>query len=120
MKLILIGFCFAILMSFTLVYAQAIVTTEKASFPMMQWVSKNTNDIVTIQNGNSVPIVIMITVNGNTHPNPPGITIRNCGSTTNIKAGSSSLCYNSDAANPVTFSSDSATPVDGTYQIKQQ
>ncbi len=101
-------------------YAQPTpAAAEKTCFPAINWVSKSSNDIVTIQNGNSTSILIVVTVNKTT--STAGLNVNNCGSTTHIDSGSSAVCYSSDATNPVSFKSDSATTsVSGTYQIKQQ
>lgn len=112
----------------TIVPGQAPVTTVTAAptatsgaeSPLVTWMSKGTSDVVTIQNGSGLPLMIQINVNGPV-PTAGGITIKNCGTTTSIKAGGSAICQSSDAENPVSFSSDSpSTPASGTYQVKKQ
>lgn len=86
------------------------------------WSSKNSNDIVTINNGNANHLTITINVDKNpiAGNNVPGVTINNCGDTKHIDAGSSAVCSTNDPANPVNFSSDNATSAaSGTYIIKQ-
>lgn len=93
---------------------------EKTTFPIVTWISKSSTDPVTIQNGAGTPIIIMINVFGG-GSNAPGVNVSNCGTTTTIKAGSSTVCETNDSANPVTLSSDSSvSPAKGTYQIKQK
>jgi hypothetical protein len=90
------------------------------SFQTKKWVSKNPTDEIIIQNGSSDALVIDITVDKTT-PKSAGLMVKNCGSTTAIAAGNSAICSTHDAANPVTFSSDSSnTPASGSYQIKRQ
>jgi hypothetical protein len=98
----------------------------------IQWISKTSSDVITINNGNSNDLTITINVNkppviivnnnviNNNQGNiPPGINIKNCGDTKHIEAGSSAICSTNDASNPISFSTDSQTPVTGTYIIKQ-
>lgn len=95
--------------------------TEKSCFPPINWMSKTPSDIITIQNGNGVPIFIVINVSNSGNSQAAGINVKNCGTTTNVKAGSSIVCNNNDANNPVTFVSDkTGIPAVGTYQIQQQ
>jgi hypothetical protein len=104
-----------------LTYGQIMETTaDKTTFPVTEWISKDATDPVTIQNGAGTPILIVIHV---TSPgaNGPGVNVKNCGTTTTIKAGSTTICDTSDAANPVTLTSDSSSlSATGTYQIKQK
>lgn len=94
--------------------------TESATFPIVNWTSKNTNDPVSIQNGAGTPILIQINVSGaQANANGHGVSVRNCGTTTHINAGSSTICETNDNKNPVTLTSDDNNiPVSGTYQIK--
>jgi len=94
--------------------------TTALSFQPTAWVSKNSTDNVIVHNGNGGSLVIEIIVSGSA-PNAPGVTIKNCGSTTTIKAGDSAICSSDDPANPVTFSSDNQNlPASGTYTTKQK
>lgn len=88
--------------------------------PVVNWVSKASDDFVTIENGNGATLNIVINVDNNTLPNTPGVTIKNCGDTTHIDAGSSAVCVTSDPDYPVSFSADTNNPVTGNYQITQQ
>src|SRR5579872_930040 len=107
-----------VLLSCPFLFAQ--IVNEKASFPPVNWVSKNSADTITIQNGTGAAIVIEITVNSTSSSGVRGIVVKNCGATTHIDAGSTGICTTNDPANPVNFNSDSATdPASGTYQIKQ-
>jgi hypothetical protein len=90
-----------------------------SSFPQANWVSKNSSDSFTIQNGAGTPIVIQINVGGSA-PNAAGVNVKNCGETTHINAGSSTICSTNDANNPVTLTSDGNNSAYGTYQIKPQ
>lgn len=102
------------------VFAQVVVNVpSETSVP---WISKNSADTVTINNGNGNKLTITINVDKNPSiTNPPGLNVNNCGNTTHIDAGSSSICTTSDANNPVSFRSDSPTyKVTGTYIIKQE
>jgi len=91
--------------------------SQKPSFPLTKWLSKNPNDLVTIQNGAGLSLVILINVDKNSS----SVTIKNCGTVAKIEAGSSAVCTTNDATNPVTINSDSPTlPAVGEYQIKQQ
>lgn len=110
-----IGILAALLFISPVVAAQA----DQGSFPLIAWVSKNVNDVVTIQNGSGTQILILISVNGG--ENASGINVANCGLTKHINPGSATVCSTKDAANPVGISSDnSSVPASGTYQIKQQ
>ena len=91
--------------------------TQVPSFPQANWLSKNSNDPFTIQNGAGTPIVIEINVGGS-GPIAAGVNVKNCGETTHINAGSSTICSTNDATNPVTLTSDGTNPAAGTYQIK--
>ena len=92
-------------------------TDQKQSFPLTKWMSKNPSDLVTIQNGAGLPIIILISVDKNSS----SITVKNCGTVTKIEAGSSAVCTTNDASNPVTINSDNPnTPAVGDYQIKPQ
>jgi hypothetical protein len=97
-------------------YAQD-TSNEKQFFSITNWLSANTNDVITIENGAGLLVIILITVDKNSS----GVAVKNCGTVTKINAGSSALCASSDPANPISLSSDSpSTPAKGTYQIKQQ
>ena len=91
---------------------------EAASFPVVNWISKNSNDPISIQNGAGTTILIQINVSGG-GASAPGVTVKNCGTTTSISAGSSTICETSNNKSPVTITSDNpGTPATGTYQIK--
>lgn len=97
----------------SMVYAEG-ETTGKTSFAMTNWLSKNLTDPVSIQNGTGFPLIISITVDKNS----AAVNVKNCGTTTHINPGSSTICMTSDARNPVTMISESGTtPASGTYQI---
>ena len=97
-------------------FAQQNGTTFQSSV----WKSKNANDSFTIQNGAGTMLTIVISVD-NAGPHADGVTVSNCGSTTFIKAGSSTVCQTNDSADPVTLTSNSVSlPSSGTYQIKQK
>ena len=103
----------------TSAYALESTIVTNPTFLQTKWISKNSNDPVTIQNGAGISLVISITVN----PGPSvaaGVNVKNCGTTTYIAAGSATVCSTNDPNNPVTLTSDSATtPATGTYQLKQ-
>lgn len=86
------------------------------------WLSKNSSDEITINNGNSNKLTITINVDKNINvPDSVGINVKNCGNTTHIAGGSSGVCTTNDPANPVSFSSDSPSiEASGTYAIKQE
>ena len=93
---------------------------NKPTFPATNWVSKNSTDAVSIQNGAGTAIMIVINVSDQS-PHANGVNVSNCGSTTYIKAGSSTVCETNDSQNAVTLTSDSTDlPASGTYQLKQQ
>lgn len=125
-KIIFITSIVSLLSVNTSVYAQEPTTVvEKPAFALINWISKNSTDEVVVQNGNGAPLVVQINVINNQDPDSPGfdapgINIKNCGSTTHVRAGNSAICTTSDATHPVTFTSDSSDPAMGTYQIKQQ
>lgn len=97
----------------TMGYAQD--SSDNSTFPQTTWQSKDANDVVTIQNGAGLNIVILITVNKGTS----SVNVKNCGTVTKIEAGSSAVCTTNDDSNPVALSSDNAAqPAGGTYQIK--
>lgn len=104
----------------TSVFAQVPAVPEKTCFPAISWMSKSSSDTVTVQNGNGTPILIVITMVKSGETDTSAINVKNCGTTNRLAAGSSVICSNSDANNPVSFSSDSASTATGTYQIKQQ
>lgn len=91
---------------------------EKSAFPLTNWVSKNSSEDVTIKNETGAPFDVVVTVINNTTSDAPGANIKNCGSTTHLKAGSSVVCKVIDADHPVIISSDSNEFATGTYQIK--
>ncbi|GEM_PF-4172450 len=108
-------------------FAQTISTTVTSDPSLISWSSKDANDVVTIQNGAGTPMVIEISVN-NGGLTAAGITIKNCGTTAEVKAGSSAVCTTADAKNPVSFSNSSMmasgatskNPIaTGSYKIKQ-
>jgi hypothetical protein len=87
---------------------------NKPAFPPMNWSAKA--DPIVIENSSGGSITIQISVDGN--ESSPGIKLDNCGETTLIKAGSSAVCTNSDAKNPVSFTSaDTSETATGTYQV---
>lgn len=106
-------------------FASSTMTVSKSSFPSVSWSSKDSTDVTTINNGSDAPIAIFIQVQGkDTSGNlNDGINIKNCGKISHVNAGSSVVCVNSDANNPVSFSAD-GTPENryayGIYQVKQQ
>jgi hypothetical protein len=100
-------------------FAWSQTPASSPSFPQANWVSKNSSDQFSIQNGAGTPIVIEINVGGS-GPNASGVNIKNCGETTHINAGSSTICSTNDSKNPVTLSSDGNNAAYGTYQIKPQ
>jgi hypothetical protein len=119
MKMLLFILTLGTLFFSSLTQAQA-TDTEKSCFPLVTWASKNSTEPVTIQNGNGVRLIIQIIVS-KTSSTSVGINVKNCGTTSHVDAGSSTVCFNTDGSNPVTFSSDSGTvAAAGTYQIKQQ
>lgn len=93
---------------------------DQTTFPLTNWISKNSNDPISIQNGAGTRIFIVINVSGG-GANAPGVTVKNCGTTNYIKSGSSTVCETNDNKNPVTLTSESVSvPATGTYQIKTQ
>lgn len=120
-KIILVTLIASSVSLFESAYAQAVPPASVVN-PPTPWVSKNSTDEVTINNGNGNKLTITINVDKNANAtNPAGVNIKNCGDTTHIDAGSSAVCTTSDSGNPVTFSSDSPTvKVTGNYIIKQQ
>lgn len=97
-----------------LAYAQ--VQEQSSLTEPQNWISKNTNDTVTINNGPSLPVQVTIVVD---KPSA-GINLKNCGTTSHVDAGSTALCASQDASNPISFTSDSGDqPATGHYQIKQ-
>lgn len=118
MKKSIIFTLFGLLISPSLLFAQP-PATEPSAFPVTNWISKNSSDPVTIQNGAGTPMLIVINVAGGGSTQSPGVNVKNCGSTAHINAGSSTLCETNDPTNPVTLTSDSgANPATGTYQLK--
>jgi len=97
---------------------QPVVAVMPAS---ISWISKNSTDEVTINNGNANKLTITINADKSSNTaNTAGVNIKNCGNTTHIDAGSSAVCTTNDASNPVSFSSDSQIyKASGTYVIKQ-
>lgn len=92
-------------------------SSQKPSFPLTKWISKNPTDFVTIQNGAGLPIIVLISVNKNSS----SVTVANCGTVTKIEAGSSAVCTTNESTKPITMNSDSPSmPAIGDYQIKQQ
>jgi hypothetical protein len=117
-KIYLTAIITSLLMTHHLCVAQ---TTEKPLFPVVNWVSKDQNDTVTIQNASNSVILVVITVNKASSPNPAGVDVNHCGNVTHIDAGGSAVCTSNNSTYPVSFKSDSATTAaSGTYQIKQQ
>lgn len=111
MKKIMIGFSLIIISSL----CALVCVAETQDFSPTSWSSKSTDDTVTIQNGNAVPIIVEITVNGG----GAGINLQNCGNTSHVNAGSSAICSNSDSTSPINFSSDTTDKkTSGTYLIK--
>jgi hypothetical protein len=98
----------------TLVSAEAETSTDKTTQPLTHWLSKNVDDPISIQNGAGIQLNIPITVD----KGGAGVTVKNCGTTTHIDAGSSTMCSTNDSKNPVTLTSDSGTvAATGTYQM---
>lgn len=124
-----VGLLLTIFMLMSPSMAQTTILSSK-SFPPVKWVSKGTQDPVTIANGQGEPITIQISVdktvvvdakNDNKETVSAGINIKNCGSTTHVDSGSSVICDSADATNPVTFTADSETVIaSGNYQVKSQ
>src|SRR5258708_7182458 len=113
-KVLMVSLISAAVFTSTFVNAQTTVV-EKFSFPLVNWLSKNINDDIKIENGTSAAIVVQINVDKNS----ANIIIKNCGETSQIKAGSTAICLTNDAKNLVSFSSDNSThPAFGNYQIK--
>lgn len=127
-KVYLASIVFAVLVSSaSLAATKAVITpaipppaatiTPMSVFQSVNWTSKNPADVITIKNGNGLQLIISITVDQNS----AGLSIKNCGTTTALKAGGAAICKTSDAANPVSFSSDNASkPATGTYQVIQK
>lgn len=96
------------------VSAQSETSTDKSAEPLTHWLSKNIDDPVSIQNGAGIQLNIPITVD----KGGAGVSVKNCGTTTHIDAGSSTMCSTNDSKNPVTLTSDSGTvAATGTYQM---
>ena len=90
---------------------------DKSVSSAISWTSVNTDDVITIQNGNGIPLTIIITVSGKGSP----IKVKNCGTTGVVQPGSTAICTSTDASTPVSFADDNNDkPANGTYQIKQQ
>ena len=121
-KNIICAFATLGLLSSSLLYADS----SPGSFPPTSFASNSPSDYVVIENGNGVPIIILITVAGSAAiksngPTASGIEVKNCGSTSHINPGSTAICQSTDSSSPVTLSSDSNNmPATGTYQIKPQ
>lgn len=111
-----------LLLAAPLSYAQVStsVTSPTETTTSVQWVSKDSNDPVTIANGTGLALTIQIMVNAS--PNKVGgIDVKNCGDTSHVDAGSSAICSTNDASNPVSFASESATePASGTYTVSKK
>lgn len=87
---------------------------------IISWVSKNSTDSVTIQNGTGIRIMVEITVKGGDKNQFAGLNIKNCGITTHVDPGSSAICYSNDPNRPISFSSDNGTvPASGSYYIRE-
>lgn len=115
-KLLIIGLSITAIATSHFSNAQP-TTNNSSTSSNIHWVSKSTQDPVTIANGNGVSIVVEILVD----KTGSGINLKNCGMTTHVDAGSSAICSNTDSSNSVSFTSDSMDkPAMGTYQIKQQ
>lgn len=111
------------LLTISSVYAQnTTIITDKDL--VTRWESNRSDpraapgsDVITIQNGNGANIQVIITVD----KTGSGITVKNCGTTTKIEAGSTAICTTSDSVNPINFTaSDPNRIASGTYQIKPQ
>lgn len=104
----------------TFSYAETPTTITTTMPANIDWISKNSSEEITINNGTGNKLIITINVQKiTTGTKTTGVNIKNCGNTTHIDAGSSGICSTNDPVNPVSFSSDSATdPATGTYNIK--
>lgn len=107
---------------FTLLYllcANVLAQAPAAPPPLLiNWVSQDSSQEVTIQNGTAAALTVQINVIDNVSSDAPGINIKNCGTTTHADAGTTVICRTNDPHNPITFSSDSPTvQATGTYQI---
>lgn len=119
-KITLSALAVSLLYSMTIAYAVTNPPSNLSSFQEAHWLSKNSSDPFTIQSGTDIEIVIQINVEG-TSPTAAGVDVKNCGNTTHINAGSSTICTTSDPKSPVTLTSDSGNvSASGTYQIKQK
>jgi hypothetical protein len=117
MKKIILGLISSILSAACFAQTTPLTEDQKISFPLTKWVSKNANDPITIQNGAGLPIVVLINLNKDSS----SVAIKNCGTVSKIDPGSSAVCTTTDAINPVTITSESASlAAEGDYQIKQQ
>lgn len=84
----------------------------------INWISRSNEDVITIQNGTSLSLIVTINV---ANDSEAGVNVTNCGTTTHINPGSSAICSTSDAASPVNFVTDGYNKAaQGTYQIRQQ
>jgi len=81
-----------------------------------KWISKTSNDTVTINNSAGVQLQVTIVVD---KPGS-GINLKNCGNTSHVDAGSTAVCLSQDPNNQINFTADSsAQPATGHYQMKQ-
>ncbi|MBA3660205.1 MAG: hypothetical protein H0W64_00575 [Gammaproteobacteria bacterium] len=86
-------------------------------FPAVNWISRNTNDSVVIQNGTSLTLVVMIVVNMGV--NASGVFVTNCGTTLRVNPGNVAICATNDATKPITITADNSNnPATGIYQIR--
>jgi hypothetical protein len=85
---------------------------------IVHWITKNSAQPITVQNGTGAYLIVVITVD-DLEPNSPGIHIKNCGTTTHVDSGSSVICATRDSANPVTFVSDTVNKTaSGVYHVE--
>lgn len=119
-KMIIISSIMGLFVAITFLFANLVWPQASTTFfSQANWLSKNSSDPFTIQNGAGTPIVIQINVGGSS-PNSSGVNVKNCGNTSHINPGSSTICSTNEDNNPVTLTSDSNYPAYGTYQIKQK
>lgn len=96
-----------------LAYAQA--QDQQSMTEPQKWISKSSNDTVTISNSTGLQVQVTIVVD---KPGS-GINLKNCGNTSHVDAGSTVVCLSQDPNNQINFTSDSGSPATGTYQMKQ-
>lgn len=106
---------------------QQFQANAKARFFPQSWISANSKDVISIQNGvptgnGSSYYNVQISVNSLEDGHVAGIVVKNCGGqgTTNaVNPGSSIICVISGTNPLITFSSNSATlAASGEYQVE--